>query len=220
VGYGYSWWINTTRTPHIYEAEGRGGQRLAVVPDRDLVIVFNGGGVNTDDIAPDLLGALRSNRPLPDDAEGRALLAHALRAAAQPPALEPPTPLPPTARAISGRRYVADENRLGLRHLSLTFAPGGAHATLEMLGQAWHVPIGLHGRPEVSDSTPTRSPAAVAGRWASEREFILDLDTVSEVNHFVFRLTFAGEDLQIVVDEVTGEVKGLTVAAKAERTAR
>ena len=219
VGYGYSWWINTTRTPHIYEAEGRGGQRLAVVPDKDLVIVFNGGGVNTDDIAPDLLGALRSNRPLPDDAEGRALLAHALRAAAQPPALEPPTPLPPTPRAISGRRYVADENRLGLRHLSLTFAPGGAHATLEMLGQAWHVPIGLHGRPEVSDSTPTRSPAAVAGRWASEREFILDLDTVSEVNHFVFRLTFDGDDLQIVVDEVTGEVKGLTIAAKAERTA-
>src|SRR4029079_14790765 len=74
--------------------------------------------------------------------------------------------------------------------------------------------------PEVSDSTPTRSPAAVAGRWASEREFILDLDTVSEVNHFVFRLTFAGEDLQIVVDEVTGQVKGLTIAAKAERTAR
>ncbi len=220
VGYGYSWWINTTRTPHIYEAEGRGGQRLAVVPDKDMVIVFNGGGVNTDDIAPDLLGALRSDRPLPEDAEGRARLAQALRAAAQPPALQPPTPLPATARAISGRRYVADENRLGLRHVSLTFAPGGAHATLEILGRAWHVPIGLHGRPEVFASTPTGSPAAVAGRWASEREFILDLDTVSEVNHFVFRLMFDGDDLQIVVDEATGEVNGLTIPAKGDRTAR
>ena len=55
VAYGYSWWINTTRQPYIYEAVGRGGQRVAVVPDKELVIVFNGGGVNTDDIAGNLL---------------------------------------------------------------------------------------------------------------------------------------------------------------------
>jgi len=37
VAYGYSWWINTAREPAIYEAVGRGGQRVAVVPDKELV---------------------------------------------------------------------------------------------------------------------------------------------------------------------------------------
>jgi len=52
VGYGYSWWSNTARTPAVYETVGRGGQRVAVAPDKKLVIVFNGGGVDTDAIAP------------------------------------------------------------------------------------------------------------------------------------------------------------------------
>lgn len=214
VAYGYSWWINTTQQPNIYEAVGRGGQRVAVVPGKELVIVFNGGGVNTDDIAASLLAALRSDRPLPDSTEGQSRLARALVAAAEPPALEPSSPLPPIARAISGRRYKADENPLQLRTVSLTFGDDGARATLEMLGREWHVPMGLRGQPIVSTSTPTGSPAAVAGRWVSDREFVLDLDTVTEVNHFVFRLTFDGDDLQITADEVTGELKGLVIRAR------
>ena len=219
VAYGYSWWINTTRQPYIYEAVGRGGQRVAVVPDKELVIVFNGGGVNTDDIAGNLLAAQQSDDRLPESADGRARLARALAGAAEPPALRPGTPLPALAFAISGRRYVADVNPLQLRTLSLTFAQESAHASLEMLGREWRVPVGLHGRPIVSASTPTGSPAAVAGHWASEREFVLDLDTVAEVNHFVLRLVFDGDALQIVADEVTGEVKGLAIEARRQRGA-
>ncbi len=83
-----------------------------------------------------------------------------------------------------------------------------------MLGHEWHLPVGLNGRPIVSASTPMGSPAAVAGHWASEREFVLDLDTVAEVNHFVLRLIFDGDDLQITADEVTGELKGLVIRAR------
>jgi CubicO group peptidase (beta-lactamase class C family) len=217
VAYGYSWWINTTRQPHIYEAVGRGGQRVAVVPDKELVVVFNGGGVNTDDIAGDLLSAQRSDRPLPESADGQARLARALIAAAEPPAFQPAAPLPPLARSISGRRYVAQVNPLQLRTLSLTFADDHAQATVEMLGREWRVPVGLNGRPIVSSPTPTGSPAAVAGHWASQRDFVLDLDTVAEVNHFVLRLVFDGDDLRIIADEVTGEVKGLTIQARRQK---
>ena len=86
VGYGYSWWINTARTPAIYEAVGRGGQRVAVVPDKELVIVFNGGGVDTDEIAPMLLAALRSDHAIAVRAGGPARLAVAMVEVRQPPA--------------------------------------------------------------------------------------------------------------------------------------
>ena len=214
VGYGYSWWINTAREPAIYEAVGRGGQRVAVVPDKELVIVFNGGGVDTDAIAPFLFRALRSDQPLAVRPGAQEKLAAALVAARQPPPLEPPAAIPPLARTISGTRYVADDNPIGLRTLSLQFSGDRAHATLEFLGREWNVPLGLRGRPIISSPTSTGSPAAVSGRWVSDREFLLDVDTVAEVNHFVFRLTFDGDELRIIVDEVTGELKALPIRAR------
>jgi CubicO group peptidase (beta-lactamase class C family) len=213
VGYGYSWWINTTREPAIYEAVGRGGQRVAVVPDKELVIVFNGGGVDTDSIAPFLFRALRSDQPVAVRPGGQERLAATLVAARQPPPLESPAAIPPLARTISGTKYVADDNPIGLRTLSLQFSGDRTHAALEFLGRKWNVPVGLRGRPMISSPTSTSSPAAVSGRWVSDREFLLDVDTIAEVNHFVFRLTFDRDELRIIVDEVTGELKALPIRA-------
>lgn len=214
VGYGYSWWINTAREPAIYEAVGRGGQRVAVVPDKELVIVFNGGGVDTDAIAPFLLRALHSDRALAVRPGAREKLAAAVLAARQPPALELPAAIPPVARTISGTRFVAEDNPIGLRTIALQFSSDGAHVAVDFLGREWNVPVGLRGRPIISTATPTGSPAAVSGRWLSEREFLLDLDTIGGVNHFVFRLTFDGDELRVIVDEVTGELKALPIRAR------
>ena len=40
-GYGYQWWIPSTR-PFIFACNGYGGQFLMVAPEYDLVVVFNG----------------------------------------------------------------------------------------------------------------------------------------------------------------------------------
>ena len=103
-----------------------------------------------------------------------------------------------------------------MRTLSLQFSGDRdrANAALEFLGRKWNLPLGLRGRPMISTSTPTGTPAAISGRWVCDREFVLDLDTIAEVNHFVFQLTFDGDDLRIIVDEVTGELKGLPIRAR------
>jgi len=220
IGYGYSWWINTAREPAIYEAVGRGGQRVAVVPDKELVIVFNGGGVDTDTIAPFLLRALHSDQTLAVRPGAREELAAALVAARQPPALEAPAVIPPLARTISGTRFVAEDNPIGLRTLSLQFSGDRAQVALDFLGREWNLPLGLRGRPIVSTNTPTGLPAAVGGRWLSEHEFLLDLDTVGGINHFTFRLTFEGDELRIIVDEVTGELKALPIRARRRSASR
>ena len=121
--------------------------------------MFNGGGVDTDAIAPFLFRALRSDQALAVRPGAQARLAAALVAARQPPPLEPPAAIPPLARTISGARYMADDNPIGLRTLSLQFSGDRAHAALEFLGEKWNVPLGLRGRPIISTATSTGSPA-------------------------------------------------------------
>jgi CubicO group peptidase (beta-lactamase class C family) len=220
VGYGYSWWINTTRQPPVFEAIGRGGQRAAAVPDKDLVVVFNGGGVDTDEIAPFLFRAIQSDGPLPESPQGTVRLATAVKLAQQPPEARPVAALPRTAQSVSGKRYLVDANPLGLRAISLDFkAAADAQATLEIDGQKWTIPLGLDGRPGFSSTGPSGSPMAAAGRWLSDREFLLDLDTVANVNHFLMRMDFTGDQLQLTIDEVTGELKGLVVLARVDPAA-
>jgi len=48
------------------------------------------------------------------------------------------------------------------------------------------------------DVDSCRNAAAISGRWVSDREFVLDLDPIAEVNHFVFRLTFECDEWRIV----------------------
>jgi len=49
--YGYFWWVSD-ELPGLFEAVGRGGQRITVWPDKDLVLVYTGGGFEAGDLAP------------------------------------------------------------------------------------------------------------------------------------------------------------------------
>ncbi len=44
VRYGYQWWVRPSMNG--YAATGRGGQMIAVIPDKDLVVVFTANGVD------------------------------------------------------------------------------------------------------------------------------------------------------------------------------
>jgi len=45
----------------------------------------------------------------------------------------------------------------------------------------------------------------------------LDIDTVANVNHFLFRLRVDGDQAQIRMSETTGEMTDLAVAAVASK---
>ena len=45
--YGYGWWVKTHDLPFAYEAVGRGGQRVTVVPSKNLVVVISRGSNNS-----------------------------------------------------------------------------------------------------------------------------------------------------------------------------
>ncbi|HTK79924.1 MAG TPA: serine hydrolase [Rhizomicrobium sp.] len=88
VQYGYGMWLYPSRGhaggPADFEANGYGGQRIAVVPSQDMVVVITGAGLDANDVAALISGAVRSNTPLPPNPVASARLGGLVLAAANP----------------------------------------------------------------------------------------------------------------------------------------
>jgi hypothetical protein len=117
---------------------------------------------------------------------------------------------------VSGTRYViAETNPLNMQHLSLTFSgPTEAQATFQLFDGEFTVPVGLDGRARRSSTGPSGLPMVTKGEWISPREFMLDIDTVANINHFIIHMQFAEREVRLRIDETTGELKGLPLVGR------
>jgi CubicO group peptidase (beta-lactamase class C family) len=87
VRYGYGMWIypyaGHAGGPADVEANGFGGQRIAVVPSQDMVVVITGAGLDANKVASLLVNAVRSNRALAPNTVAQARLNMQVAEAAQ-----------------------------------------------------------------------------------------------------------------------------------------
>ncbi|MGF6417570.1 CubicO group peptidase (beta-lactamase class C family) [Stenotrophomonas sp. AN71] len=209
--YGYGLWLQPDRKPSLFEANGRGGQRISVSPEKNIVVVFTGGEFEPGDIGTFILAALKSDQPLPENPSAAARLAAAVGDAATPP--PPISFMPPLARTVSGKRYALSENPLGLKSLMLTFA-GTETAQLQFELKSRNEPsrpIGLDGTPRVSSDGNFGLPVAVGGRWESSNTFVFDYNEVGNINAFRFRLTFSGNDVDVDLSERSRVIQSMRV---------
>jgi hypothetical protein len=204
--YGYGIWVYPDRHPPEFEGLGRGGQRISVVPAKNLVVVFTGGEFEPGDIGGFIGRAIKSDQSLSEDAAGSARLAAAMKDATMPPAVRPVPPAPPFARMISGRTYALDANPLDLKSFSLTF-PRVAEAELQLElsdRRDGPRPVGLDGVPRVSPKGRFGLPVAVSGGWEDTRTFVLDYDEVGNINAYRFRITFSDGHVTVELSERSG----------------
>jgi CubicO group peptidase (beta-lactamase class C family) len=205
--YGYYWWVKGADYPGMFEAVGRGGQRINVWPAKDLVIVFTGGGFEPGDLAAFVVRSLKSDQALPTNPEISRRLRDKLAAATRPPAPQPAPELPAMAARISGKTYTLTTNELDLATLTLQFNKS-SEATLRFtrLGQELRCPVGLDGVERFSTDTLVELPFACKGRWLNADTFLLELDRVAGISLYRFKLTFAdeGNSVTIVLSERTG----------------
>jgi CubicO group peptidase (beta-lactamase class C family) len=215
-GYGYQWWTDTSG---YYGARGRGGQAIIAVPPKNLVIVLTGGDGSKraekkrgELIERFLIPAAESDTPLPVNPDGVAILSSSTREAGKMPAGErrPPAPLPPLAASVSGKTYVLEENQYGLMTCSLTFdKPDEAVFSLQLNPaitgmETLILPVGLDNILRISPGGRFGLPVAMKGRWASENTFIITFDEIGNINNWRISMTFAGEDVDVLMEEMTG----------------
>jgi CubicO group peptidase (beta-lactamase class C family) len=219
-GYGYGFWVYPDRKPAMFEANGRGGQRIIVVPGWDMVIVLAGGGFDPDDIGG-LLGAIKSDTELPPNSGGVAQLDSVLRAIASAPIETLPASLPDNARRISGAIYGLEANPLGLRTLSLNF--DGSEPTLNLAftdGRAETRPFALNGQPRLSRGGRFGLPVALNGKWTTPEILSMDYDEVANIDSYHLDLAFGGDSVIVSVAERTGLLNGKFVGRRAGQSAR
>jgi len=213
AGYGYQWWVR--EDPFRFEALGRGGQRITVLPQLDMVAVYTGGGFEPDDVGKYIVGALRSAGPIDEDQAGYSLLQAKIAAAAEPAAARPVPALPAIAREISGRQYVLEQNELGLVSIGFTFEGGDtARLELELADHRESRPIGLDGVYRVSRLAPGAGPVAVRGEWLAEKEFGFVYNEFITAQYTTVRSVFAADGITLRVKDPWNDldltVKGLT----------
>jgi hypothetical protein len=206
--YGYGLWLNGSRDPVVFEANGRGGQRITVLPSKNMVLAITGGAFEPGEIGAFILKAMRADTPLPENPVAVRRLKNAIDAARQPVPAAGEAPLPVMAQRVSGKRYVLDPNPVGWRGITFTFSSGGnASVSVEFADRPVETrAIGLDGVPRLSPRGRFGLPVAVQGRWEGPSTFVLDYDEVANINAFVYRFTFEGETASIDVKERSGEL--------------
>jgi hypothetical protein len=178
-GYGYQWWVEDSG---IYEANGYAGQRIIVLPEQNMVVVFTAGLREKELVDLDILvdyfivPAADTSIPRPENSEGLVLLEARIQALTNPEP-EPVPPLPEMAQRVSGRRYVLEDVILGWESFSLEFQEQEAMISLFFGEDSLELPIGLDG---VYRITYVDQPAFIALLNATTKA--VDLDSIARVN--------------------------------------
>ncbi|GEK20391.1 serine hydrolase domain-containing protein [Cellulomonas xylanilytica] len=197
-GYGYQFW----RGRHgSYRGDGAFGQFCVVLPEQDVVVVTTSGvGDMHGQLAlvwEHLLPGL-SEAPLPEDPDGRRLLADRLGTLR----LDPPhgAPTSPTGSRLHGRTITFEPNTLGIRNAVLETADGHDRLTVDHEEETVIVSVG-HAEPVLTRTTARRripEDVLVSGAWTTPDTYVLTARFVE--SPFVVTLTATVTDDDVVVD--------------------
>ena len=212
--YGYGWWVNPPGNLIPFEASGRGGQQISVIPSKNAVIVLNGGGFNTGEFMKLVLPAIKSDQALPANSTAEAKLKTAIVEASKPPASAAIPALPAIAKTISGKTFVLPSNWIGLQSLTLTFPAVGdptvrlafiENANMNRLEKQREVrPIGLDGVLRLSPNGRYELSVGLRGIWENDHTFVLEYDEIANLNSYNLRLTFTDAGVSVQAKERTG----------------
>ena len=221
IQYGYGMWLYPGHAPYDFEANGRGGQRITVVPGLNTVIVVTGGGFDANDVMPLIAKAFVSAGALRADTDGDGRLAATVARVAAPPPCIAARSLPGMTASLAGQMWFLPPNPLGVLSLSFSF-PSASEASVHFGfadGTGEDHAIGLDGSPRLSRNLQTGLPVAVSGKWSSDG-FEFDYDEVSRINAYKLVLTPAPSGISVHLTERSGLADMTMLASGVEPAQR
>jgi CubicO group peptidase (beta-lactamase class C family) len=203
--YAFGWWTNSDAPPGFFEAIGRGGQRLSILPGKDAVVVMLGGGYEPGLLGAHLVRALASDTPLAPREESRARLERSLAAAGARSIDEAHDLRPACADSISERTYRVESNSLGLRSFTLR-APRARDGTmrLELSDRSLDLPVREDGRFAEATQAVDGIRPITRGFWSAPCTFTFVLDLLGKVDYYRFDIAFSGDAADVSLNERTG----------------
>ncbi len=195
--YGYQIWLRDD----VIAFNGRGGQRIWIVPKFDLVFVTTAGASRAkqsvvDDLLTQFVLPATHDSALANNPDANARLKNLSEQALQAPAPLPAPNLSDLAKAIDGNRFDMTPNPYA-SSIRISF-PSREEARLELELPKIHrspnldLRVGLDGVPRF---TPARNGelAALTGKWTGNT-LEIDFDELANINHWKMKLTFESAD--------------------------
>jgi hypothetical protein len=194
--YGYGWHVMAGTLKGIYQAYGRGGQYIIVWPEKDLVIVYTGGGFDAGMIAQGLLTSVRSDNPLPENFESNSALQNIAEKAAKAPVKEPVKPAE-FFNSISQNSWLLEDNTLKFKSFGIDLRdPGNCMITLKSeFFNFEKLPLHFDNLQEISNNGKYKLPMYATAKWMSANELVINVCEIANVNNYTIRLLLNKNDL-------------------------
>jgi CubicO group peptidase (beta-lactamase class C family) len=214
--YGYGWWTNDGAAGREFNADGAGGQHIAVIPGLNIVLVTTGGGFNVDDVVPLLSPALVDmSNPLPANPVGVTDLNTVMQEISETPLPEPPATLPEMAFHVSGRTVEFESNLLQLQSLRLEFKDSFDASVQFAFSDGSRSPIagiGLDGvyrmSPGVGLDRAIRTKmetegmtVGMRGVWTDANTFAIEYDTITNRYAYCLEMHFESTGVTVVASD-------------------
>lgn len=206
-GYGYYWWIPGGNYPDVFEAVGRGGQRITVWPSNDMVIVFTGGGFNTSDLVHFIVKAIKINGQLNKNQPAYQTLKKNITQAATSPVALKVIPKPSVASLIEEKLYRLDANSLGFSNIQIRTVNKKEYlVNIIWNGQNVSCKAGLDGVPRFSMNPLVRLEQACTANWINDKSLEIQIDMVGAINNYSLKCAFDADasNVTITAKEGTG----------------
>jgi CubicO group peptidase (beta-lactamase class C family) len=214
-GYGLGWWLANVGGLDEFGGNGRGGQRVAVWPEKDMIVIVTGGGYPANEVGPVIAKAIRADQALPANPEGVRQMKAKVAEVAKAPVPAPVSDLPAMAKAVSGVSYALPRNASRLDGLSFTFnGKNEAQLKVKYLGADLSFPVGLDGVYRLGPYGPLKLLAGATGHWTSDTDFLLDLNFIANINHYTVAIHFEGDQIETTINESSGLIRNGKVTGK------
>jgi CubicO group peptidase (beta-lactamase class C family) len=213
--YGYGWWISRPdeQIPY-FRADGRGGQRIVVVPTMNLLLVATGGGYDNDDVDPYIVASIADlKNPLESNPSAVKKLNDIVIKIKQSPEPQPVYPLPEIASVISGKFFVFEENKLKIKSFIIDF-DNEYEAKLKLDGEDGQISavIGLDG---LWRSSISGYPVLMRGNWEDNNTFIIEYNGGPDLDYSKLKFNFENNKVNVEV-LVPVVYEGLTVEGEVK----
>jgi len=169
---------------------------------------MTGGGYDGTKITPLLFQSITSDKPLPKNPEAYKQLQSKSNHAAQVPK---PGPAGIVGISFFNREYKLEPNSIRLEKIMLR----NGEVKLTLLGSELTVPVGLDGVYRTSPAGLLGIPLGAMGAWSTEKDFMLDLNFIANINHYTFAMKFYGNQLEILANEASGLAKNLKITGRS-----